>query len=409
MTSGFASRRHVVVVGAGPAGAALSLLLARNGVRVTLIERERDFERAFRGEALMPTGLDALYAMGIRAKLDSLPWRPLEAWEIYLDRRPIMHVNEPTAELGDRALRVVPQPQLIELLVAEAAAFPGFSFVRGATARDLLREGERVSGVRVETPDGAQGIHADLVVGCDGRASLVRKRSEIGLDLLPESYDVIWFKLPAPERLRGRTPILIFASGPDVALAYVSWDGRLQVAWLIQKGAWGELRRRDWLADCRRLLPDWLSDHVEATRSEMEGPTPLDVIVGRCAHWGAPGVLLLGDAAHPMSPVRAQGINMALRDAIVAANHLVPAAKAGGDLDAAAVEVARERTPEIRRIQTLQIREVRGQRWARERPWLMKPLLAIAPALTSRAWVQRSWLRQQRELRFGVTEVSLRV
>jgi 2-polyprenyl-6-methoxyphenol hydroxylase-like FAD-dependent oxidoreductase len=318
-------------------------------------------------------------------------------------------VNEPTAELGDRALRVVPQPQLIELLVAEAAAFPGFSLLRGATARDLLRAGERVSGVRVETPDGAHLIHADLVVGSDGRASLVRKRSDIDLDLLPESYDVIWFKLPAPERLRGRTPILIFASGPDVALAYVSWDGRLQVAWLIQKGAWRELRRRDWLADCRRLLPDWLSDHVEATRSEMDGPTPLDVIVGRCAHWGAPGVLLLGDAAHPMSPVRAQGINMALRDAIVAANHLVPAAKAGGDLDAAAVQVARERKPEIRRIQTLQIREVRGQRWARERPWLMKRLLAIAPAFTSRAWVQRAWLRQQRELRFGVTDVSLRV
>jgi NADPH-dependent 2,4-dienoyl-CoA reductase/sulfur reductase-like enzyme len=113
LTSGSASRRHVIVVGAGPAGAALSLLLARNGVRVTLVERERDFDRAFRGEALMPTGLDALYAMGIRAKLDSLPWRPLEAWEIYLDRRPIMHVNEPTAELGDRALRVVPQPQLL--------------------------------------------------------------------------------------------------------------------------------------------------------------------------------------------------------------------------------------------------------------------------------------------------------
>jgi 2-polyprenyl-6-methoxyphenol hydroxylase-like FAD-dependent oxidoreductase len=320
-----------------------------------------------------------------------------------------MHVDEPSAELGDRALRVVPQAQLLELLVAEAAAFPDFSFLRGATARDLLREGEGVSGVRVETRDGAQAIHADLVVGCDGRASLVRKRSEIGLDLLPESYDVIWFKLPAPERLRGRTPILIFASGPDVALAYVSWDGRLQLAWLIQKGAWGELRNRDWLADCRRLLPDWLSEHVDATRAEMDGPTPLDVIVGRCATWSARGVLLLGDAAHPMSPVRAQGINMALRDAIVAANHLVPAAKAGGDLDAAAIEIARERTPEIRRIQTLQIREVRGQRWARERPWLMKPLLAIAPALTRRAWVARAWLRQQHDLRFGVSDVTLRV
>jgi 2-polyprenyl-6-methoxyphenol hydroxylase-like FAD-dependent oxidoreductase len=110
-----------------------------------------------------------------------------------------------------------------------------------------------------------------------------------------------------------------------------------------------------------------------------------------------------------MSPVRAQGINMALRDAIVAANHLVPALQAGGDLTAAGAAITRERMREIQRIQTLQIREVRGQRWARERPWLMKPLLRIAPALTSRAWVQRAWLRQQRELRFGVAEVSLHV
>jgi 2-polyprenyl-6-methoxyphenol hydroxylase-like FAD-dependent oxidoreductase len=400
---------HVVIVGAGPAGAALSLLLARRGIAVTLVERERDFERAFRGEALMPTGLDALRAMGVREKVDALPWRPLEAWEIYLDGRPIMHVTEPTAELGDRALRVVPQPQLLELLIAEAAAFPGFSFLRGATARDLLHEGDRVSGVRVETPEGARAIEADLVVGCDGRASLVRKRSELALELLPESYDVIWFKLPTPEPLRGRTPILIFASGPDVALAYVSWDARLQVAWLVEKGAWRELRKRDWLAECLRLLPDWLAEHAQATRAEMEGPVPLDVSVGRCAEWSAPGVLLLGDAAHPMSPVRAQGINMALRDAIVAANHLVPALQAGGDLTAAGAALTRERMREIQRIQTLQIREVRGQRWARKRPWLMKPMLRIAPALTSRAWVQRAWLRQQRELRFGVTEVSLRV
>jgi len=400
---------HVAVVGAGPAGAALSLLLARRGIRVTLVERERDFERTFRGEALMPTGLEALRAMGVRDEVDALPWRPIEAWEVYLDRRPIMHVREPGADLGDPALRVVPQPQLLQLLTREAGAFPGFSFLQGASARDLLHEGDRVRGVRIDTGEGARTIEADLVIGCDGRASLVRKRSGLELELLPESYDVIWFKLPVPDRLRGRTPILIFASGPDVALAYVSWDGRLQVAWLVDKGAWRELRRRDWLVDCVRLLPDWLADHALASRADMEGPVPLDVIVGRCAQWCAPGVLLLGDAAHPMSPVRAQGINMALRDAIVAANHLVPALRAGGDLTAASAAVSRERMPEIQRIQTLQIRELRGQRWARQRPWLMKPLLWIAPLLTSRAWVERAWLRQQRELRFGVTEVSLAV
>jgi 2-polyprenyl-6-methoxyphenol hydroxylase-like FAD-dependent oxidoreductase len=139
-------------------------------------------------------------------------------------------------------------------------------------------------------------------------------------------------------------------------------------------------------------------------------------MVGRCPHWHAPGLLLLGDAAHPMSPIRAQGINMALRDAVVAANHLVPALRAGGaaaDLDAAAQAIQREREPEIAKAQTLQYRDARGQRWARERPWLLKPMLALAPwLLRSKAMqrlVQTSWRRQQRPLRMGFSEVRLRV
>jgi len=110
-----------------------------------------------------------------------------------------------------------------------------------------------------------------------------------------------------------------------------------------------------------------------------------------------------------MSPVRAQGINMALRDAIVAANHLVPAIREGHELMAPLREIQREREREIIRLQHLQLREVRGQRWARERPWLARPLLALAPWLAKTGLVQRLWLRQQRELRFGVTEVQLRV
>ena len=398
----------VVIVGAGPAGAATALLLARAGAKVTLVERDREFHRTFRGEALMPTGLDALRDIGVRDKIDALPWRLLEAWEIYLDTRLIMRIPEPSAELGDRALRVVPQPQLLELLVAEAARAPDFELLRGATVRTLVVRHDRVVGVRLETPEGEREIEADLVIGCDGRASLVRKRSGLDLDLLPESYDVLWFKVPVPEQVRGHAPILIFASGPNVALAYVSWDDRLQVAWLVEKGAWRDLRERDWLAECARLFPTWLSAHVLATRSELEGPVPLDVVVGCCPRWSAPGVLLLGDAAHPMSPVRAQGINMALRDAIVAANHLGHALQTGGDLAAASRAVQSERMPEIRRIQKLQLRELRGQRWARQRPWLMKPLLWIAPTLAGREWIQHAWLRQQRELRFGVAEVHLR-
>jgi 2-polyprenyl-6-methoxyphenol hydroxylase-like FAD-dependent oxidoreductase len=376
---------------------------------VTLVEREYDFHRVFRGEGLMPTGLDALYQMGLRQKLETLPCRYLESWEIFLDGRQIMHIPEPSAELGALALRVIPQPQLLELFIAEARAFPDFTFLSGVTVHDLLYKGERACGVRARTGEGETELEADLVIGCDGRASVVRQRAQLDLELLPESYDILWFKVPLPQFLAGRCPIQIYASGPEVALSYVSWDARLQVAWMLPKGSWPELSKRDWLGEFTRLLPERLATHVLAARAELEGPARLAVIVGRCSRWAAHGVLLLGDAAHPMSPVRAQGINMALRDAIVAANHLVPALREEHDPELALREIQREREQEIHRVQALQLREVRGQRWARERPWLVKPLLQIAPLLAKTGWMQRAWLRQQRELRFGVAEVRLRV
>ena len=402
---------RVVIVGAGPAGAATALLLARRGVEVTLVERERHFDRVFRGEALMPSGLDALHQMGLREKLNALPWRHIESWEIYLERQPVMCFEEPVAELGDLALRVVGQPRLLELFVAEAAQCPTFTFRSPVSVRSLLRNGSGVCGVKVTTPQGEEEIRADLTIGADGRSSLVRTRAGLELTLLPESYDVLWFKAPIPERLEHRCPLMIFASGPEVALAYVSWDGSLHVAWLMDKGQWGELKRRDWLADVMRLLPEWLADHLDTNRQEIEAPRPLDVIVGRCPRWSAPGLLLLGDAAHPMSPVRAQGINIALRDAIVAANHLVPTLLAGQAPQSVLQAIQGERDPEIIRAQHLQYREMRGQRWARQRPWLMKPMLKLAPLILQagfvRRFMQRSFFRQQRELRFGVKDVRL--
>ena len=404
---------RIAVVGAGPAGAALSLLLARGGAAVLLIERETAFERVFRGEGLMPLGLEMLHQMGFRERLRELPGATLDAWDVYLDRTRVMHIEEPSRELGDLALRIVSQPALLSALIDEAKTYPAFVFRPGVSVRDLLRAGDRVTGLRLSTPDGEETLAADLVIGADGRASLVRKRAGLELRLLDESYDVLWFKLPLPEALERVNPIQIFASGADAVLAYRSWDGRWQLAWMLPKGGWRSARQRDWLAECAALLPEPLAEHLLSHRDALVGPSLLDVMVGRCPRWHAPGLLLLGDAAHPMSPIRAQGINMALRDAVVAANHLVPTLRAGGDVAAALAAIQREREPEIAKAQALQYREARGQRWARERPWLMKPMLALVPRMMGsdaiRGFIQKTWLRQQRPLRMGIADVRLRV
>ena len=401
---------RILIVGAGPAGAALAFLLARSGIAVVLIERERDAARVFRGEVLNPTGLDALYAMGLREQVLALPTSVIEYWLIHLNRIPVTQIREPRDLLGDRSLRAISQPALLEMLIEQCQPFPNFTFYSGLTVRGLLSdEAGRIRGVRCHGAEGSCEIEGDLVIGTDGRGSTVRKRARLELTLLPESYDILSLKTETPMEMQGHTPIHIYAEGPHAAFTYVSWDGRWQIAWLLQKGEWKNAKSRDWLSECAALMPDSTAAHLLAHRNDLDGPNLLDVIVGRCARWHKPGVLLLGDAAHPMSPIRAQGINMALRDAIVAANHLVPTAQNGQDLEPACAAIASEREREIIPVQQLQLREVRGQRWAREKPWLMAPLLKLAPVIGRLPGIEKMFLWQQKPLRFGVTEVHLDV
>jgi 2-polyprenyl-6-methoxyphenol hydroxylase-like FAD-dependent oxidoreductase len=404
----------VLVAGAGPAGAATARLLARCGLEVTLVERERSFERVFRGEGLMPLGIDALFEMGLGGMLESIPGRKVESWSIWIDGKEVFVIPEPVEELGERAMRVVSQPALLKRMVEEASRYPSFSFERGARVRDLIRDaGGRVVGAELETENGPQEARADLVVGCDGRGSLVRTRAGLELRLLPENYDVLWFKLPASDRLReGCSFMIMVAAKKHPAVCYTSWDGRLQYGLIMPKGGLKELRGKDWLAESVGSAPAWLAEHVLAERDEIDGPIRLNMLVGRSPEWTTPGVLLLGDAAHPMSPIRAQGINLALRDAVVAANHLVPVLRKGAEpsaLDAACRAVQAEREPEIVRAQKLQIREAAGQGDARSGSWRFEFAKHTARLLGRYRWAQNAWLRRQHELRFGSTEVKLRV
>lgn len=395
---------HVAVVGAGPAGAALAYLLARNGVRVTLLERHADFAREFRGEGLQPSGIDCLVQMGLAAQLAEVPQTRIARACYGIAGRTI----EMPIELAElEQVRLVSQPDLLTMLVREAARHPSFTLRMGATVRDVERDASgRVCGVRLG--DG-EVLAADCVIATDGRNSVIRKRLGIELEQLEQSFDVLWSRGPldGPLALRDGAYVEIMPGGGMVS-TYPAPAGGHQIGVIIRKGGFRELRAAglaenfDWLRDrCRPEL--WAM--LERARDRLERPVLLDVVCGRAPRWSAPGVLLIGDAAHPMSPVGGQGINMALRDAIVTANQLVPVLRAGGQaqaLDRAAAAVEAERRDEIVAIQALQTE--RGKNFDRTPGPIM---LRVFAWMLSRKRLVRLLLRRRRPFGHGLAEVTL--
>jgi 2-polyprenyl-6-methoxyphenol hydroxylase-like FAD-dependent oxidoreductase len=350
---------RVVIVGAGPAGAALAYLLARAGADVTLVERQSDFAREFRGEGLMPSGADALVQMGLGVELEALPQSHVTHLRLWRDGAVLLELPV-AAAAADAPIRMVSQPAMLEMLVAQASRYPSFRFERGVTVRESLHAAGRVVGVHVESTSGARDLHADLVIGADGRTSVLRRRAGLPEVSQTQTFDVIWCKVPLPAAWAAEHSLNAFLGRGHAALCFRAWDDRLQIGWIIAKGAFGDLKRRGveaWMAELAAHVGPVLGPHLLAHGGDVTHPFLLDVVCGRVRRWTAPGLLLLGDAAHPMSPVGAQGINLALRDSLVAANHLVPLAATPPDaaaIDRAAAAVEVERTPEIVAIQRLQ-------------------------------------------------------
>ena len=398
---------RVAVVGAGPAGGALAYLLARRGIDVTLIERQTDFARAFRGEGLTPGGIDVFDQMGLRAAFDRLPHTVFDALEVYRNRRLLVR-----AALDGFGPRWVSQPAMLEMLVDEASRFPTFRCLRGARVDDLIRDGRRVTGVRCVSPDGPSEVAADYVVASDGRDSTVRQRAGLVLHESPQRFDVVWCKVPAPAAIGGHGPMRVFVGDRHFALVIPSYDERLQIGWIIEKGSFGDLYRRgidEWLTELADHLTPDLGDHLRSHRAAVSHPFLLNVICGALDQWTEPGLLLIGDAAHPMSPVGAQGINLALRDAVVAANHLGPALSADASpdaMDVAAARVAAERRREITEIQRLQ--QV-PPRLIFAGGWRTAAVLNMAAVLVRTGLIRIVAAPMARRLGQGVTTVRLEV
>ena len=392
---------RVLIAGAGPAGASLALILARQGIGVQLVEASPSFSRQFRGDALMPSGLEALELMGLLPLPAHIHQRPLRGWSFWLEGRPLFEVAEPMGPT--RPCTLIHQGELLEALVAEVTRHPGAHLLSGRPIVGLIHDRDRVAGV--ELSDGTH-LKADLVVACDGRHSLLRQRSGLRLDEQPRQLDVVWFHIAAPacqqlsDWLQGRFVTIV--SGNSSFALFEAAAGGVQLGWGLQAdkppprpSSWPQF----WADHAPRQLAEILRTIPSAA---VRGPVVLPVRVGRARSWHQPGLLLLGDAAHPMSPLRAQGINMALRDALTAGRQLLPALRHGDAavLDAQLASVAACRLPEIERMQALQQREALRAERLLSQPWLRQLLAASAgwsgPLLAHR------WSSDQRQLRTGL-------
>lgn len=394
----------MVVVGAGPAGASLALLLARQGVPLVLIEASRDPARRFRGEALMPHGLAALEAMGLLPLPAAIPQRPLAGWRFVFDGQELFRLAEPLEGDGHQGCSLISQPALLRALLHELAVLPNATVLQGQQVLGLEWQGERVVGVRLS--DG-RSLAARLVVAADGRSSRLREQAGLALQLQGKPFDLLWFALPqsGPSPLQGLFTTVVGPAG--LFSLFDTADGSVQLGWLQrdgdQSGSSSAL-----IARLAGQSPADLAGWWPGQEAALGQPTCLRVQVGMAERWWQPGLLLLGDAAHPLSPVRAQGINLALRDAWVAAQELLPLLGSEQQGPAAALEPALARIealrrPEVSRLQALQAAETARGQLLLERPWLRRLICGGAPLLGPA--IAARWRHDQRLMRQGVTSL----
>lgn len=308
------------IVGGGPAGVVLGLLLARAGVEVTLLEKHGDFLRDFRGDTVHPTTLRLLDELGLWERFAALPYSEIRDATLESNGRRVTYIDFGRLRQPHPFIAMVPQWDLLNLLAEAAETEPNFTLRMRTEVTGLLREAGRVTGVSYHGPGGAGELHAELTAACDGRRSIVRHETGLKGREYPVNFDVWWFRLPHD----GAAQFSVLPRiGPAKALVVIPREGYFQIAYLGPKGTDAQLRARGIEAfrrDVAELVPE-AAESVDALKS-MDDVKHLDVRVDRLHRWHTDGLLFLGDAAHAMSPLGGVGINLAVQDAVAAATLL---------------------------------------------------------------------------------------
>jgi 2-polyprenyl-6-methoxyphenol hydroxylase-like FAD-dependent oxidoreductase len=315
------------IVGGGPAGAILALILARQKIPVVLLEAHEDFERDFRGDTLHPSVLEILDELGLAARLHELRHSKIYTGAFQTPAGTLTVADFRRLNTRFPYIMLLPQAHFLEFITEEARQYPNFQLRMGARVEELIEEAGTVRGVRYEDDAGIHEVRALLTVGADGRSSRVRHLA--GKEPLKTSppMDVLWFRLP---RKRDDAEGLLARVGGGHLVVMLDRLDEWQIAYVILKGSFRQIREAgiDRLRQSLVSIAPELADRV-AHLTEWKQVAMLSVESSRVGQWYQAGLLLIGDAAHVMSPVGGVGINYAIQDAVVAANTLAEPLRAG--------------------------------------------------------------------------------
>jgi 2-polyprenyl-6-methoxyphenol hydroxylase-like FAD-dependent oxidoreductase len=340
------------IAGCGPAGAVLGFLLARAGIDVVVLEKHNDFLRDFRGDTIHPSTLELLDELGLIDAFLKVPHSKVSSVQMQSTSGQTVRVSLERLPSRFPFIAFMPQWDFLEFMTRQAMRFPSFTLLRNADVIDLVQKDGRVAGLRYRDASGEHDLAAILTVGADGRTARTRDAAQLPRVETSPPIDVFWFRLP---RRPNEVAAVFGRLGPGLLLVMLDRGDYWQVAFVIPKGKGDEIRARGLDAfrrDIVRVAPE-LEDRVDVIRS-WDDVKLLTVRVDRLTTWHKPGYLAIGDAAHAMSPVGGVGINIAIHDAVVAANVLWRPLSKGHVRDEDLAEVQRRRERAVRVTQTFQ-------------------------------------------------------